>query len=152
MRLLVAAVTAALALTATPAVAATPDPEAATATQARAGVPKLVVTRKVRGLDKPWDVRPIGGGRLIACGSVAEIRAVVARKQISCSSALTADEIRSWPDVVAVTPGPRRLQITVVDAEAVVRRLLAADDQVRDLEIRQAGLAEAFTELTKEAA
>ena len=36
--------------------------------------------------------------------------------------------------------------------KTVVRRLLAADADVRDLEIRQAGLAEAFTELTKEAA
>ena len=51
-----------------------------------------------------------------------------------------------------MTRETRRLQITVVDAEAVVRRLLAADDHVRDLEIRQAGLAEAFTELTREAA
>ena len=65
---------------------------------------------------------------------------------------LTADEVRSWPDVIAVTRETSRLQITVVDAEAVVRRLLAADAAVRDLEIRQAGLAEAFTELTREAA
>jgi ABC-type multidrug transport system ATPase subunit/peptidoglycan/LPS O-acetylase OafA/YrhL len=97
-------------------------------------------------------VAVVASGRLIASGSVAQIRSLVSRKQISCSSALTADEIRSWPDVVAVTRATRRLQITVVDAEAVVRRLLAADDHVRDLEISQAGLAEAFTELTKEAA
>ncbi len=97
-------------------------------------------------------VAVVASGRLIASGSVAQIRSLVSRKQISCSSALTADEIRSWPDVVAVTRETRRLQITVVDAEAVVRRLLAADDHVRDLEIRQAGLAEAFTELTREAA
>ena len=51
-----------------------------------------------------------------------------------------------------MTRNARRLQITVVDAETVVRRLLAADADVRELEIRQAGLAEAFTELTKEAA
>src|SRR3954447_25814573 len=31
----------------------------------RAAVPRLVVTRRVTGLDHPWDVRPIGGGRLI---------------------------------------------------------------------------------------
>jgi ABC-type multidrug transport system ATPase subunit/peptidoglycan/LPS O-acetylase OafA/YrhL len=97
-------------------------------------------------------VAVLAGGRLIATGSVAQIRSLVSRKQISCSSALAADEIRSWPDVVAVTRERRRLQITVVDAEAVVRRLLAADADVRDLEIRQAGLAEAFTELTREAA
>ena len=65
---------------------------------------------------------------------------------------MTAEEIRSWPDVVAVTHEMGRLQITVVDAEEVVRRLLAADEEVRDLEIRRAGLADAFTELTREAA
>jgi ABC-2 type transport system ATP-binding protein len=44
------------------------------------------------------------------------------------------------------------LRITAFDAEAVVRRLLDADHQLKNLEVRQAGLAEAFTELTKEAA
>ncbi len=102
-------------------------------------------------------VAVLAGGRLIAAGSVAQIRSLVSRKQITCVTALAADEIAAWPDVVSVKPvaverETRRLQMTVVDAQAVVRRLLAADDRLRDLEIRQAGLAEAFTELTKEAA
>jgi ABC-2 type transport system ATP-binding protein len=42
--------------------------------------------------------------------------------------------------------------VTASDAEGVVRRLLSVDAGVRDLEVRQAGLAEAFSELTKEAA
>lgn len=32
---------------------------------ARAGVPRLVVTKRVTGLSNPWDVKPIGGGRLL---------------------------------------------------------------------------------------
>jgi ABC-2 type transport system ATP-binding protein len=32
----------------------------------------------------------------------------------------------------------------------VVRKLLAADPDLQDLEVRRAGLAEAFTELTQE--
>jgi ABC-2 type transport system ATP-binding protein len=44
------------------------------------------------------------------------------------------------------------LQLTASDAEGVVRRLLAADPELAGLEVRQASLAEAFTELTKEAA
>ncbi len=91
-------------------------------------------------------------GRVIASGSVDEIRAVVSRKRITCSSRLTADEVRSWPDVVEATADARRMQITATDAEAVVRRLLATDGALRNLEVRQAGLNEAFTELTKEAA
>jgi ABC-2 type transport system ATP-binding protein len=60
--------------------------------------------------------------------------------------------VRTWPGVVAAVRDGERLAITVVDAEDCVRRLLAADDHLRDLEIRQAGLAEAFSALTKEAA
>ena len=97
-------------------------------------------------------VAVLAAGRLIATGTVADIRSLVSRKQISCSTALSADEVRSWPDVLAVTRDTGRLRITVVDAEDVLRRLLAADAGVRDIEVRQAGLAEAFTELTKEAA
>jgi ABC-type multidrug transport system ATPase subunit/peptidoglycan/LPS O-acetylase OafA/YrhL len=97
-------------------------------------------------------VAVLASGRLIACGSVAQIRSVVSRKHISCSSAVAVELVRDWPDVLAVRRETDRLHITAVDAEGVVRRLLAADDRVRDLEVRQANLAEAFTELTKEAA
>lgn len=44
------------------------------------------------------------------------------------------------------------MHVTASDAEAVVRRLLAADPSLSQLEVQQASLAEAFTELTKEAA
>ena len=97
-------------------------------------------------------VAVMAGGRLIASGTVADVRALVWRKQITCTSALDVDDVRSWPGVVSATCDAERLQITVMDAEDVVRRLLTADAGLRHLEIRQAGLAEAFTELTKEAA
>ena len=97
-------------------------------------------------------VAVLAAGRLIATGTVAQIRSLVSRKQISCSTSLSADEVRSWPDVVAVTRDTGRLRITVVDAEDVLRRLLAADAGVRHIEVFQAGLAEAFAELTKEVA
>jgi ABC-type multidrug transport system ATPase subunit len=97
-------------------------------------------------------VAVLAAGRLIATGTVAQIRSLVSRKQISCSTLLSVDEVRSWPDVIAVTRDATSLRITVVDAEDVLRRLLAADTGLRDIEVRQAGLAEAFAELTKEAA
>ena len=97
-------------------------------------------------------VAVLSAGRLIASGTVEAIRSVVLRKQIICTTSLTAEDVRSWPDVVAVTGQAGRLQITVVDGERVLRQLLAADESVRDVEVRHAGLAEAFVELTKEAA
>jgi ABC-type multidrug transport system ATPase subunit len=91
-------------------------------------------------------------GRVIAAGSVDDMRALVARRQVSCISRLSIEEIRGWPGVVDVQNAQERLQITVTDAEGVVRRLLAADTTLAKLEVRQAGLNEAFTELTREAA
>jgi len=97
-------------------------------------------------------VAVLAAGRLIASGTVAEIRSLVARKQIRCASRLALAEVRAWPGVTQATRDAKHLNVTAVDAESVVRRLLATDPDLADLEVRQAGLAEAFTELTKEAA
>jgi len=90
--------------------------------------------------------------RVIASGSVDEMRSIVARRQIICETQIAAETAREWPGVVDAQRDGQRLRITAFDAEAVVRRLLDADHQLKNLEVRQAGLAEAFTELTKEAA
>ncbi len=94
----------------------------------------------------------VAKGRVIAAGSVDDMRALVVRRQISCESSVTADEVRGWPGVVEVSHDAMKLQITATDAEDVVRRLLASDARLARLEVRQAGLNEAFTELTREAA
>jgi ABC-2 type transport system ATP-binding protein len=44
-----------------------------------------------------------------------------------------------------------RLRISTRSAEAVLVRLFGADPALQDIEVRRAGLAEAFTELTTEA-
>ena len=94
----------------------------------------------------------LANGNVIASGTVEEMRSLVSRKHISCSTSLNVDDVRAWPDVVATWKEGARVQITAVDAEAVVRRLLAADPTVRNLEVRLAGLSEAFNQITKEAA
>jgi len=97
-------------------------------------------------------VAVVSKGRVIASGSVDDMRALVARRQISCESSLTADDVRGWPGVVDATNEEMKLRITATDAESVVRRLLASDAKLARLEVRQAGLNEAFNELTREAA
>ncbi len=97
-------------------------------------------------------VAVLARGRLIASGTVDEIRSVVGRKQIRCSTSVEIAEVRRWPSVIDATTDGRRMDITASDAEEVVRRLLAVDLHLRDLEIRHAGLSEAFAELTREAA
>jgi hypothetical protein len=54
--------------------------------------------------------------------------------------------------VVAAVRESSLVRLTVIDAEAILRRLLAEDAGLARLEVRQAGLAEAFTHLTQEAA
>lgn len=54
--------------------------------------------------------------------------------------------------MIAATRDAGRLTVVTADAEAVLRRLLASDARLANLEVQQAGLAEAFVELTKEAA
>ncbi len=97
-------------------------------------------------------VAVLARGRLIASGTVDEIRSVVGRKQIRCSTSVEIAEVRRWPSVIDAATDGRRMDITASDAEVVVRRLLAADLHLRDLEIRHAGLSEAFAELTRAAA
>ena len=65
---------------------------------------------------------------------------------------LAVDDIKRWPGVVDARRDAGVVHVTAFDAESVVRRLLAGDDRLSNLEVKQATLAEAFTELTKEAA
>jgi ABC-type multidrug transport system ATPase subunit len=94
----------------------------------------------------------LANGNVVASGSVDEMRSLVARKRISCSTALSIDQLRAWPEVLEATREGSRVQITAADAETVVRRLLCTDQTLGHLEVRQAGLSEAFTQLTEEAA
>jgi len=97
-------------------------------------------------------VAVLARGRVIASGSVDEMRALVARRQISCETSLDAGAVRQWSGVSETRRDGARLNIVATDAEAVVRRLLTEDSNLRRLEVREAGLAEAFTALTREAA
>ncbi|HEY0955100.1 MAG TPA: ATP-binding cassette domain-containing protein [Roseateles sp.] len=97
-------------------------------------------------------VAVLAKGRVIASGSVDEMRALVSRRHVRCETTLPAVEVRRWPGVVDVSGDRDQLAIVATDAEGVVRRLLAADPQLSRLEVRQAGLNDAFNELTQEAA
>lgn len=92
-------------------------------------------------------------GRIIAQGTVAEIRARVASRRIRCTTTLADSAIARWPEVRSVARDDGgRVEIVTDAAEIVVRQLLYEDAQLRELEVRRAGLAEAFVEITREAA
>ena len=93
-------------------------------------------------------VSVIAHGREVAAGTVDEIRAHVSRKHVYCRTALAAGAIRAWPEIERLNEDTGRIHVITHDAEGVLRRLLAADANVRDIEVRRAGLAEAFAEIT----
>jgi ABC-2 type transport system ATP-binding protein len=90
-------------------------------------------------------------GRIISEGSVDALRARVSLKRVRCISALDVAEVAEWPEVVDARMEGDRLWMSTPAAEALVRRLLAADAGLSNLEVQVAGLADAFTELTHEA-
>jgi ABC-2 type transport system ATP-binding protein len=91
-------------------------------------------------------------GKTVACGTVDEIRAVGVRRRIRCISCLAAAEVSRWPGVHRAKRQEPWLEIEAVKAEPVVRALLAADPELTELEIQRTGLAEAFVQITREAA
>jgi len=91
-------------------------------------------------------------GRVVASGDIHQIRARVSQRRIRCMSAIADETIAAWPDVRSVAREGTRLEIITDAAENVVRQLLQHDQALSELEVRRAGLAEAFAEITREAA
>ena len=89
-------------------------------------------------------------GRVISEGSVDALRARVSRKQVRCATRLDVGVLAAWPEVLEARADGARLLLATERAESLVRRLLDADPSLSALEVRAAGLAEAFTELTRD--
>ena len=93
----------------------------------------------------------IAKGRVISEGTVDALRAHVAVRRIRCITTVDADVVSRWSDVASVErQAGGRLSIATAQAESVVRRLLDSDPMLSELEVQRAGLAEAFTEITRE--
>lgn len=94
----------------------------------------------------------LNSGRVVATGTVPEVRAHVSQRRIRCISRLAPEQVIAWPEVRRASLDCGRLEIIVDTAESVVRRLFDEDASLSELEIERAGLAEAFLALTREAA
>ncbi|ULU24992.1 ABC transporter ATP-binding protein [Dyella terrae] len=92
----------------------------------------------------------LGKGRVLSDGSVDALRSRVVMTRIRCISDLDAAALMRWPHVSHAERDDAHLHIHSDAPEKVLRRLLDADPALSELEVRRAGLAEAFTELTRE--
>lgn len=115
-----------------------------------AGAAVLLTTHYLEEAEALADrVLVIAHGRAVAEGSVAAIRARVARQRIRCRSTLAPEAVAQWPGVIEAVREGDELLLATQDAVRVLPPLLAADPALTDLEVTRAGLADAFLALTR---
>jgi ABC-2 type transport system ATP-binding protein len=111
----------------------------------------LLTTHYLQEADALADrVAVINQGEIIAQGTPAEIKAKTSGKRIRCITSLSTASIRQISGVTDAKEDREAVEIHAVEAEPVVRELLARDARLSGLEITSAGLEEAFLALTQD--
>ena len=93
----------------------------------------------------------LAGGRVLAEDTPAGIKARASGKRVRAGTRLPAALIASWPEAQAVQMDGERCEIRTAHPEALLRRLLAADASLSELEVLPLSLEEAFLSLTNPA-
>jgi ABC-2 type transport system ATP-binding protein len=112
----------------------------------------LLTTHYLQEADALADrIAVINKGEIIAEGTPAEIKAKTAGNRIRCVTSLSIGTLSKIPGVTEVKEDREAVEIQVVEAEPIIRELLARDARLSGLEVTSAGLEEAFLALTQEA-
>ncbi len=120
--------------------------------RAAAGCAVLLTTHYLEEAEALADhVVVMQAGRTLAEGSVAQIRERVLQRRIRCNTRVDEHGIASWSGVRRVQRDGNVVEIQAEPVEPVVARLLAEDPQLSALEVKRAGLADAFLEITRAA-
>jgi ABC-2 type transport system ATP-binding protein len=111
----------------------------------------LLTTHYLQEADALADhVAVINQGEIIAEGTPSEIKAKTAGKRIRCITKLSAHTLRQIPGVTGVREDREAFELNAIEAEPVVRDLLARDASLSGLEVTSAGLEDAFLALTQD--
>ena len=90
-------------------------------------------------------------GRIVADGPTTEIKAMVGTRTIRATLPdVPLESLRSLPGVTGVERHGEAVTLVCADSDAALRALLDAFPAARDIEVRGAGLEQAFLELTGE--
>ena len=112
----------------------------------------LLTTHYLQEADALADrVAVINQGEIIAQGTPSEIKAKTAGKRIRCITSLSLNALRQIPGVTEVREDRDAIELHAIEAEPIVRELLARDASLSGLEVTSAGLEEAFLALTQDA-
>jgi len=90
----------------------------------------------------------ITGGRIVAEGTPAEIKARAAGRKVRCRTSLPLEQIAALAGVHGARRDGELTELLAVDADPVIRDLLSRDSGLSALEVRGADLEEAFLALT----
>ena len=111
----------------------------------------LLTTHYLEEADALADrIAVINQGAIIAEGTPAEIKKQTSGKRIRCVTNLGVASLRQISGVTEVREDREAVEIHAIEAEPVVRELLARDPGLSGLEITSAGLEEAFLALTQD--
>jgi ABC-2 type transport system ATP-binding protein len=111
----------------------------------------LLTTHYLQEADALADrIAVLNQGEIIAQGTPSEIKAKTAGKRIRCITSLSVNTLRQIPGVTEVKEDREAVELHAVEAEPVVRELLARDARLSGLEVTSAGLEEAFLALTQD--
>ena len=111
----------------------------------------LLTTHYLQEADALADrVAVINQGEIIAQGTPSEIKAKTAGKRIRCITSLSVNTLRQIPGVTEAREDREAVELHAVEAEPIVRELLARDAHLSGLEVTSAGLEEAFLALTQD--
>lgn len=117
--------------------------------KARQGRSVLLTTHYLEEADALADrVVLISGGRVVAAGTPAEIKARVAGRKIVCRTRLSLAEVAALSGVSDARREGERTELFAFAAERVLSELLSRDPSLSGLEVRGADLEEAFLALT----
>lgn len=95
------------------------------------------------------DVVVLHQGRVIARGTPAELKAHIGGRRIRCRTALALEAVSSWDEVSAARREGEFLMFESSQSDISLRRLLAADQTVAEIEVQPLGLEQAFVALTR---